>query len=114
MATWVKFCGCTCWDDVAMAAEAGADAFGMIFAPSPRRIDWEAAREIARRLTSAAIEPVAVFVDPREDEIAAVNQLFGRVRLQFSGSESAGMVAQFGADAIKAIHVDDTLNSEGL
>ena len=35
---WIKFCGCTSLADVTMSREAGADAFGMIFAPSPRRI----------------------------------------------------------------------------
>jgi phosphoribosylanthranilate isomerase len=40
---WIKFCGCTSLADVAMTREAGADAFGMIFAPSPRRIGFEAA-----------------------------------------------------------------------
>ncbi len=46
---WIKFCGCTSLADAAMSREAGADAFGMIFAPSPRRIGFDAAEEIARR-----------------------------------------------------------------
>ena len=60
---WIKFCGCTASSDVELAVEAGADAFGMIFAPSPRRITWQAANDIAAR-GAASIQPVAVFVNP--------------------------------------------------
>jgi phosphoribosylanthranilate isomerase len=108
--TWIKFCGCTSWDDVEMAMDAGADAVGMIFAPSPRRIAWEAATEIARRLPPS-IEVVAVFVDPAEREVAAVRELFGERRVtitpQFSGDELPGTLAPYGKEAIKTLHVDD-------
>ncbi len=60
---WIKFCGCTTWSDVELAIDAGADAFGMIFGPSPRRISLEAAAAIAARAPDG-IEPVAVFVNP--------------------------------------------------
>jgi phosphoribosylanthranilate isomerase len=105
MRPWVKFCGCTSWDDVTMAIEAGADAFGMIFAPSPRRIAWEAAVEIAHRVPPS-IEPVAVFVDPSKEAVDAVRGLFPHARIQFSGNEPAGVVASHGGRALKAIHVD--------
>ena len=35
---WIKICGNTNLADVQMAADAGADAVGFVFAPSPRRI----------------------------------------------------------------------------
>ena len=110
MATWVKFCGCTSLDDVALAAQTGADAFGMIFAPSPRRIAWEAAEAIARRINTSAIEPVAVVVDPTNEELSAVRALFPTALIQFSGNESADFVASCGARAMKAIHVGDDAN----
>jgi phosphoribosylanthranilate isomerase len=105
MRPWVKFCGCTSWNDVTMAIEAGADAFGMIFAPSPRRITWEAAVEIAHRLP-ASIEPVAVFVDPAKEAVDAARVLFPHARIQFSGNEAVELVAAYGERAIKAIHVE--------
>src|SRR6185312_1576280 len=103
--TWVKFCGCRTWSDVSGAIEAGADAVGLIFASSPRRIQWDDAREIARRLP-AEIETVGVFVDPSAEDINAVRMLFPRMSVQLSGNETAEFVHRYGERAIKAIHVN--------
>jgi phosphoribosylanthranilate isomerase len=104
--TWIKLCGCASWDEVAMTIAAGADAFGMIFAPSTRRITWQAANEIAAHQPSS-IQPVAVFVNPARREIDQVRGLFPHALLQFSGNESPQFVADYGERAIKAIHVDE-------
>jgi phosphoribosylanthranilate isomerase len=103
--TWIKFCGCTASRDVELAAEAGADAFGMIFAPSPRRITWQSANDIARRMPPS-IEPVAVFVNPAHGEVEKIRSLFPQARLQFSGNESPEFVANYGERTIKAIGID--------
>jgi phosphoribosylanthranilate isomerase len=102
---WIKFCGCESLSDVELAMEAGADAFGMIFAPSPRRISLESADQIARRMPPS-IEPVAVFVNPDETLVNQVRALFPSARLQFSGDEPPDFVRRFGDRAIKAIHID--------
>lgn len=104
--TWVKLCGCTSPADVALAALCGADAFGMIFAPSPRRITFEAAEDIARHLPPK-ISPVAVFVNPTDDEVESVQELFPNAFLQFSGEETPEFVGRYGERAIKAVHIDD-------
>ncbi len=103
---WIKFCGCTSSSDVALAAEAGANAFGMIFAPSPRRVTWQAVNDIATRVPPS-IQPVAVFVNPARGEVAKVQSLFPSAWLQFSGDESPEFVADYGERAIKAVHVGD-------
>jgi phosphoribosylanthranilate isomerase len=103
--TWIKFCGCRTWADVSIAIEAGADAVGLIFAPSPRKVRWDDAREIARKIP-ADVEPVGVFVDPSAEEINAVRMLFPRMSVQLSGNETAEFVHRYGDRAIKAIHVD--------
>jgi len=105
--TWIKFCGCSAWSEVEMAISAGADAFGMIFAPSPRQISFEAAQRIAEQL-SGPIQPVAVFVNPARGEVRAVRELFPSALVQFSGNESPEFVADYGERAIKAIHVDES------
>jgi phosphoribosylanthranilate isomerase len=102
--TWIKFCGCASRDDVERTIEAGADAFGMIFAPSPRQISLTAAAEIASRVRS--IQPVAVFVNPAASLVDEVRALFPHALLQFSGEEPPEFVARYGERAIKAIHVD--------
>ncbi len=103
---WIKFCGCTSSSDVALAAQAGADAFGMIFAPSPRRVTWQAVSDIAARVPPS-IAPVAVFANPARGEVEKVRSLFPSAWLQFSGDESPEFVADYGERAIKAIHVGD-------
>ena len=102
---WIKFCGCTGWSDVESAIEAGADAFGMIFAPSPRRISLDAAARIAKRVPSS-IEPVAVFVNPSESLVQEVDELFPLAAPAVSGDQTPAFVGRFGERAIKAIHVD--------
>jgi phosphoribosylanthranilate isomerase len=103
--TWVKFCGCTGWPDVAMAIDAGADAVGFIFARSPRRVAIEALRDLAPRLPQG-LEAVGVFVDPAPEELDAALALLPGMSVQFSGNESPDLVARYGERAIKAIHVD--------
>lgn len=53
-----------------IAAEAGADAVGFVFAPSPRRVTAEQVAAIVPRLP-AKIEKIGVFVDATIDEIVA-------------------------------------------
>jgi phosphoribosylanthranilate isomerase len=78
----------------------------MIFAPSPRCIEWVNAVEIAGHRLDA-IAPVAVFVDPEREEVERVRTIFPNALLQFSGNEPPEFVALFGDRAIKAIHVGD-------
>jgi phosphoribosylanthranilate isomerase len=111
--TWIKFCGCQTWSDVSKAVEAGADAIGLIFAPSPRTVRWDDAREIARKMPEN-VEPVAVFVDPSAGEIDAVSALFPRLSIQLSGAETADFVHRYARRAIKAIRVDGTQDSDAV
>jgi phosphoribosylanthranilate isomerase len=101
---WTKLCGCTSWSDVRMALDAGADAFGMIFAASPRRITPAASADIARHVPPR-ITPVAVFVNPSRGDVDAVRALLPRALLQFSGDEPPGFVRGYGDRAIKTLHV---------
>lgn len=70
MSLWIKICGNTSLEDAKLAADAGADAVGFVFAPSPRRVMREQVAAIVPLLPSS-LDKIGVFVDATLDEIAA-------------------------------------------
>ena len=105
MRTRVKICGITRAQDACAAAEAGADAIGLVFyPPSPRYLSTERAVEI-RDALPPFVQTVALFVNP---DAAQVAQVIGRLRpslLQFHGEETPQFCAQFGTPYVKACRV---------
>ena len=95
----------TSWEDVALARASGATHIGMIFAASPRRIEIDRAKEIARKLDGTLV-PVAVFVDPERIEVDGILNMFPTALLQFAGEEPAAFLADYGERAIKVIHIE--------
>ena len=87
-----------------IAVQTGADAVGMIFAPSPRRITESAAKHIAERLPPF-ITPVGVFVNPSHDDIASARAIFPDLVVQLHGDESPSFVSSVDGKVIKVIHV---------
>ena len=70
--TRIKICGITNVEDGAMAANAGADAIGLVFYPdSPRYVSIEKAKEIVN-LLPPFINCVGLFVDAAETTIRQV------------------------------------------
>lgn len=67
---WVKICGNTSLEDAQLASDAGADALGFIFAPSPRRITVTQVAAIVPHLP-AVLEKIGVFVNASFTEIAS-------------------------------------------
>jgi phosphoribosylanthranilate isomerase len=65
---WIKICGNTNLEDALFAAEAGANAVGFVFAPSPRQVDVETVRRIISNLP-AGVEKYGVYVDAGLEEI---------------------------------------------
>jgi phosphoribosylanthranilate isomerase len=76
MSLWVKICANTSLDDARVAAEAGADAVGFVFAPSPRQVTITEAAAITAGLPEA-IEKIGVFVDASLVEILEAVQKAG-------------------------------------
>jgi phosphoribosylanthranilate isomerase len=103
--TRVKVCGITRTEDALAAAQAGADAIGLVFyPPSPRFLSVERARAI-REALPPFVQSVALFVNA---DAAQVAQVIGRVHpamLQFHGEETPEFCAQFGLPYIKACRV---------
>jgi phosphoribosylanthranilate isomerase len=87
MSLWIKICGNTSLEDAQLAAAAGADAVGFVFAPSPRRVTPQRVAAIVPLLPST-LEKIGVFVDATADEIVAAAQSAGLtgVQLHFAAS----------------------------
>ena len=65
---WIKICGNTNLEDAQLAVEAGANAVGFVFAPSPRQVTVDTVSRITPHLPET-IEKYGVFVDASFDEI---------------------------------------------
>ncbi|HHX41983.1 MAG TPA: phosphoribosylanthranilate isomerase [Armatimonadetes bacterium] len=87
MRTRVKVCGITRVEDALAAVAAGADALGFVFAPSPRRVTPEKARQIISVLPPL-VTPVGVFVNSPAAEVAEVARAAGLRAIQLHGDES--------------------------
>src|ERR1700733_11104921 len=81
---WIKICGNTNLEDVRMAADAGADAVGFVFAPSPRRVT---AGHIAAMMPDLPVDltKIGVFETQNFDEITLALQSAGLHGVQLHG-----------------------------
>jgi len=103
--TRIKICGITRGEDARAAAQAGADAIGLVFyPPSPRCLSLEWARELRNELPPFVM-PVALFVNPSAAEVYAVLERVRPAMLQFHGEETPVFCAQFGVPYVKACRV---------
>jgi len=96
MSLWIKICANTSLADAELAAEAGADAVGFVFAPSPRRVTAEEVAKIVPRLP-AALEKIGVFVDAEFEGIAATVERVGLTGVQLHFDAPPALPAQLRA-----------------
>ena len=114
----VKVCGITSLDDARFAADAGAWALGLIFAPeSARRCTVDAAAEIGADL-HRKVELAGVFVNAPLDEVAELADLCALSLLQLHGDEGPAYCAEAarrtGAKVIKAVPARDKASVRAL
>lgn len=103
--TRVKICGITRIEDALCAAEAGADAIGLVFYDrSPRGISLEQGRAIVRALPPF-VTTVALFVDPDPAWVRAVEAEIRPDLYQFHGDETPAFCQAFGRPYLKALRV---------
>ena len=114
--TFVKICGITNPGDAREAADAGADAVGLIFAESPRRVGVEEARAVSIALPENVIR-VGVFVDEEPAEILRISREVGLDLAQLHGDEPPETVTVLraaGVKVMKALRVKDAASLGAL
>jgi phosphoribosylanthranilate isomerase len=93
---WIKICANTTLEDAQLAADAGADAVGFVFAPSPRRVTAAQVAAITPHLP-AELEKIGVFVDDALDEICATVRECGLTGVQLHSAAGSGVTARLRA-----------------
>lgn len=109
MAVQVKICGIKTPEALSASVEAGARFIGFVFyPPSPRHVEIDIAFELVQMLPTG-VWAVGLFVDPTDEQLAAVT---GRVQLdmiQLHGAESKERVEdikqKFGLPVMKALAI---------
>ncbi len=108
--TRVKICGITRVEDALAAADAGADAIGLVFyPPSPRNVTVPQAREIAASL-APFVSVVALFVNATP---LLVDTVIAQVRpalLQFHGDETPQECTRYDHPYIRAARMREGLD----
>jgi phosphoribosylanthranilate isomerase len=121
MSLWIKICANTTLADAQLAADAGADAVGFVFAPSPRRVTVEQVAAITPYLPPM-LEKIGVFVDASFDDIASTVETAGLtgVQLHFEAEPqvSARLRERFGPSLriLRVVHFPsiDTAKETGF
>lgn len=97
----VKVCGITNFQDASNAVKLGVDALGFIFAPSPRKITPEKAREIICAIPPF-VKTVGVFVNEDPATIRKIIQFCGLDLVQLHGDEPPDLCHELMPYTIKA------------
>lgn len=100
-----KICGITRIEDALAAAQAGADAIGLVFyAKSPRAVEVQQARAIIRALPPF-VTTVGLFVNATRCELGEILDAVPLDLLQFHGDETPAECEGHGRPWIKALRV---------
>lgn len=110
----VKICGITRVEDALAAVEAGADAIGLVFAKSSRRVSPAEGAKISRAV-GPWISVVGVFVNEKPEVIRRVAAECRLTALQLHGEESPEEIRRLeGYKRIKAFRVENKADLKGL
>jgi phosphoribosylanthranilate isomerase len=105
--TRIKICGIRNEEQAIIAARAGADFIGLVFAPSPRQVTPDVALKIKTTLKKrrAKTEVVGVFVNVHTRTVNRVAEMCGFDQIQLSGDEPWEYCRHIDRPLIKVIRV---------
>jgi len=112
----VKICGVAAPEVARAAAAAGADAVGLVFAESRRRVTVAQAEQVAAALPPF-VAAVGVFVDAPVEEVLALAHGIPLDVVQLHGEEPPEEVAALraqGLRVVKALRVGDRFDAKEL
>ncbi len=94
--TIIKICGLSSPEHLLVAAAAGADYIGLVFAPSRRQVSISTAQHLVATLRDAgyATQVVGLFVNESATTIASTVATCGLDVVQLHGTETYDIVAQ--------------------
>jgi phosphoribosylanthranilate isomerase len=93
MSLWIKICANTSLEDALLSDQAGADAVGFVFAPSPRRVTPAQVAAIVPHLP-AALEKIGVFVGASLEEIESTVRACALTGVQLHFNAAPGLPAK--------------------
>ena len=104
--TRIKICGIREPEHARIAAEAGADAIGLVFyGPSPRYVEVAQAAAVAAALPPYVMA-VGLFVNAAEGEIRNVLDSVRLDLLQFQGDETPDFCERFPVPYVRAVRME--------
>ncbi len=111
MALLVKICGLKTPQTLDVALDSGADQVGFVFfAPSPRNLDYAAARALGERVKGRAGK-VALTVNATDEMLGEIVEALRPDMLQLHGNETPERVVavrtRFGLPVMKALPIED-------
>jgi phosphoribosylanthranilate isomerase len=109
----VKICGITDVEAAKVAVEAGADAIGLVFAESKRKVTIDQAKMIIDSLPDRVLK-VGVFVNEDRDTIEEIVQKTGLTMVQLHGDEEPEVCKNFSIPVIKALGVSSKKDCEKI
>ncbi|MBO8131205.1 MAG: phosphoribosylanthranilate isomerase [Candidatus Marinimicrobia bacterium] len=109
----VKICGITNTGDALIAAKYGADAIGLIFAESKRKVSIDTAREIISSIPPFVIT-VAVLMDNSYNFIEKLLKKVPVDILQFHGEETPELCESFNKRYIKRLKITNETSPDDI